>query len=274
MTIDSHVHFWKYGPVKDAWITNDMKVIQRDFLPADALHVFAKNDVDGCVAVQADQSESETRFLLDLAAKNDFIKGVVGWTNLTEPNIDEVLETYSTEKKLKGFRHIAQGEDDGFLIRKDILRGIAAIGAAGFTYDILVYHHQLHDAIRLCERLPGQPFILNHCAKPALRSNTIEKWKTDIRELAQNPDAYCKASGLLTEDHWHNCNEKQLVKCLDTIFENFGTNRILFGSDWPVVLLAGDYARWKTIIKNYTTQFTAKEQENIFGGNAMRIYNF
>lgn len=273
MIIDSHVHFWNYDKVKEAWITDDMKVIQRDFLPAEALKVFTQNSVDGCVAVQADQSDAETRFLLSLADENDFIKGVVGWTNIADTNIEAILENYKANTKLKGFRHVAQGEADGFLVREDIVGGIASIGAAGYTYDILIYHYQLQDAIQLNEKLSNQPFVLDHCAKPALRSNDIENWKQHIKILAENPNVYCKASGLLTEDEWHNCNEKQLTECLDTIFENFGTGRILFGSDWPVVLLAGNYTQWKTIIKNYTAQFTAQEQENIFGGNAMRFYN-
>ncbi len=273
MTIDSHIHFWNYDPVKDAWITDTMQVIQQDFLPDDALKVFTQNGVNGCIAVQADQSAAETRFLLDLADKHSFIMGVVGWIDLTDAAIEDILVTYSKEKNLKGFRHVVQGEPDGYLTRPDVLHGIRAAGTAGYTYDILIYNHQLLDAIQLCNTLPGQRFILDHCGKPALQTNNIAQWKTNIKELAKNPDVYCKASGLLTEDHWHSCNEGQIKECLDTIFENFGTGRVLFGSDWPVILLAGHYKQWKNIIENYTAQFTVSQRQDIFGGNATRFYN-
>lgn len=272
MIIDSHVHFWKFDPVRDAWITDDMAVIQRDFLPPDAQAVFADTNVDGCVAVQASQSVEENQFLLTLTAENPFIKGVVGWTDLADANIPHTLQALKSEPKLKGFRHVAQGEPDGFLVRDEIVEGIKEVGRQGFTYDILIYGHQLHDAIQLSETLPGQPFVLDHCAKPALKSNDITTWKPQIKELAQNPDVCCKVSGLLTEDHWHNCNEKQLQECLDVVFESFGTHRVLFGSDWPVILVAGQYGSWKKTIERYTLQFTQQEREAIFGGNAVRFY--
>ncbi|MES2485766.1 MAG: amidohydrolase, partial [Bacteroidota bacterium] len=135
MTIDSHVHFWNYEPVKDAWITDDMRVIQRDFLPADAQAVFTDNNVGGCVAIQADQSDAETVFLLQLAEKNPFIKGVVGWIDLLDAELEFRLGIYKNLPKLKGFRHVAQGEPDGFLIKKEILKGIKELGKLGFTYD-------------------------------------------------------------------------------------------------------------------------------------------
>lgn len=273
MVIDAHVHFWKYHPVKDAWITDDMAVIQRDFLPDDALEVFAQNGVDGCVAVQASQSLEENQFLTALATESDIIKGIVGWVDLAAPDVADTLHHLKNEPKLKGFRHVAQGEPDGFLVCDEIISGIHEVGKQGFTYDILIYGHQLTDAIQLSEALPGQPFVIDHCAKPALRTNSITTWKQQIKEIALNPDMHCKVSGLLTEDHWHNCNEKQLKECLDVIFESFGTSRILFGSDWPVVLVAGHYAQWKAIIAQYASQFTAQEQDAIFGGNAVRFYN-
>ncbi|WP_116787989.1 amidohydrolase family protein [Flavobacterium psychrotrophum] len=273
MIIDAHVHFWHYDAVKNDWITDDMKVIQKDFLPADASAVLAQNGVDGCIAVQSTQSDAETDFLLELAAENTQVKGVVGWINLADPDILEVLEGYKTEKKLKGLRHVAQGEPRGFLLRDEIVTGIKQVGLNGYTYDILIYDHQLEDAIQLTEKLSGQPFILNHCGKPALRSGAIKNWKSGIKELATNPDVSCKISGLLTEDKWHNCNEKQLSECFDTIFENFGTSRILFGSDWPVVNVAGTYTQWMGFVKQYISQCTTAQQQDILGNNAARIYN-
>lgn len=273
MIIDSHVHFWQYNALRDSWITDEMKPIQKDFLPADASSVFMQNDVDGCIAVQASQSDTETAFLLQLAQENPFIKGVVGWIDLAGSDLDLRLEACKSLPKLKGFRHVVQGEPEGFLQRSEIINGIKSIGDAGFTYDILIYAHQLGDAIKLSDALPNQPFILDHCAKPSLRSKNTEEWSTQIRELAANPNVSCKLSGLLTEDHWHNCDEKQLLQCLDVVFSAFGTQRVLFGSDWPVILLAGHYKSWKKTIENYTLQFTQQEREAIFGSNAVRFYN-
>lgn len=273
MVVDAHIHLWKYHPVKDAWITDDMAIIQRDFFPQDAQAVFLQNGIDGCVAVQASQTVEENRFLLQLASENPFIKGIVGWTDLASAEIETTLETYKAQPLIKGFRHVAQGEPDGFLLRDEIVNGIRQVGKNGYTYDILIYGHQLADAIQLSEKLPGQPFVLDHCAKPALRENNIAQWKQQIKEIALNPDMYCKVSGLLTEDHWHNCNHKQLTECLDVIFESFGTGRILFGSDWPVILVAGHYNRWKAIIEEYTAQFSSAEQQAVFGGNAIKFYN-
>jgi L-fuconolactonase len=272
MIIDSHVHFWNFDPIRDNWITENMQVIRRDFLPENLAPLLAENNISGCIAVQADQSPAETQFLLDLAENNDFIKGVVGWISLENPEIGQQLESYATEKKLKGFRHIAEGERQGFLLQDRILAGIEALGALGYTYDILVRQHQLHDAIALAEKLPGQPFVIDHCAKPNLKDDNLFAWKDGMATLAQNPNVYCKLSGLLTEGHWHNCNETAIFECLDVIFKNFGTHRILFGSDWPVMLLGGHYTQWLGLIKKYTAQFTNQEQQAIFAGNAASFY--
>lgn len=272
MILDSHIHFWKYHPVRDAWITDDMKVIQRDFLPEDALPVFNANGVAGCVAVQADQSPEENRFLLQLAAENDFIKGVVGWIDLSSPDIEEELESYKNHAKIKGFRYMVQDEAQGFLQRETVLENIAKLEHYGYTYDILIQGHQLADAITLTEKLPNQPYILDHCAKPSLRTGNITEWKAQIKLLAQNPNVYCKLSGLLTEDHWHNCNEAQLKDCMDVVLDSFGTNRVVFGSDWPVVQLAGTYTRWLNLVKTHIAHFSPAQQENILYHNAVKFY--
>jgi L-fuconolactonase len=271
--IDSHVHFWQFDAVRDAWITPDMQVIRRDFYPAHIAPLLNENNIAGIVAVQADQSDTETAFLLQLAKENPFIKGVVGWIDLTHRDIEDRLLAYKNEPNLRGFRHIAEGEADGFLTRNDVVRGIGLLGNHGFTYDILVRHHRLHDAIGLSEKLPAQPFMLDHCAKPALRTNQTENWATALKELAQNPNIYCKLSGLLTESHWHNCDEKSIYNCLDVVFDAFSTQRVAFGSDWPVMLLAGNYSQWLKMVQNYIAGFTPQEQENILHKNAERFYN-
>lgn len=272
MILDSHIHFWKYHPVRDAWINDDMKVIQRDFLPEDALPVFNANGVGGCIAVQADQSPEENRFLPQLAAENDFIKGVVGWIDLSSPGIEEELELYKQHPLMIGFRYMVQDEAQGFLQRETVLENIAKLEHYGYTYDILIQGHQLADAITLTEKLPNQPYILDHCAKPSLRTGNITEWKAQIKLLAQNPNVYCKLSGLLTEDHWHNCNEAQLKDCMDVVLDSFGTNRVVFGSDWPVVQLAGTYTHWLNLVKTHIAHFSPAQQENILYHNAVKFY--
>lgn len=272
MIIDSHVHFWKYHPIKEAWITDEMETIQRDFLPTDIAPIFTNSNIEGCVAVQADQSDAETRFLLNLAAENSFIKGVVGWIDLTDTSIEDKLNGLKTEEKLKGFRHIAQGETQGFLLQSTVTESIAQIGKYGYTYDIVLYNDQLVDAIKLSEKLPDRPFILDHCGKPSLRSSDITQWKANLKILAENPNMYCKLSGLLTEGHWHNHNEALLFECFDAVLNSFNPKRILFGSDWPVVLLAGKYDQWLTLVKKYLNHFSAEEQSAILYKNASDFY--
>jgi L-fuconolactonase len=273
MIIDSHVHFWKFDPMRDSWITDDMSVIGRDFYPQDIHPELSANYVDGCIAVQAVQNYGETEFLLALAEENPFIKGVVGWVDLKSHGIEAQLQHCSTIKKLKGFRHIAEGHPEGFLIGDAFVNGIKALQQYGHTYDILIRQHQLAEAIALVDKVPEQPFILDHCGKPDLKDNAISGWEAHIKIIAQNPNVHCKLSGLLTQCHWHNWAQADIYNCLDIIFENFGTGRVLFGSDWPVMLLAGNYTQWLTLIKKYTARFSAEEQENIFSGNATQFYN-
>lgn len=272
MIIDSHVHFWKFDPVRDAWITNDMTSIRKDFLPEDFLLYLNENQMDGCIAVQADQSDEETTFLVKMAKENPFIKGVVGWIDLTSEKLEESLQNYQSEKVIKGFRHIAEGEETGFLLKKNILNGIATLHQYGYTFDLLLRQHQLSDALKLSEKLPDQPFILDHCGKPDLTTHDLKDWKSIISELAQNPNIYCKVSGLLTQGHWNTIDEKTIFEVLDFIFSQFGIKRTVFGSDWPVMLLGGNYALWLELISKYVSQFSKEEQQLFFSGNAVEFY--
>jgi L-fuconolactonase len=272
MIIDSHVHFWNFDPVRDAWITKEMTVIRKDFLPEDFSLYLNENNVEGCIAVQADQSKEETSFLVNLAKENPFIKGIVGWIDLTSENLEALLQNYQSEKLIKGFRHIAEGEEIGFLLQKNILNGIAALHQYGYTFDILLKQSQLSDAVKLSEKLPDQPFILDHCGKPDLKTNDLKDWKLNIAELAQNPNVYCKISGLLTQGNWNNIDEKVIFETLDFIFSQFGIKRAVFGSDWPVMLLGGNYALWLELISKYVGRFSKEEQQLFFSKNAVRFY--
>jgi L-fuconolactonase len=273
MKIDAHQHFWRYDPVRGAWINDEMTVIRRDFLPNDLAPELKSNKIEGCVAVQADQSEAETLFLLDLAAKNNFIHGVVGWVDLCAPNLAEPLEAFSRHRKLRGFRHIVQAEpDDRFMLRESFLRGIRSLRQFGFTYDILIYTHQFPAAIELVAKFPDQPFVLDHLGKPPIKTRQVEPWAHHIRTLASNSNVFCKVSGMVTEADWKNWRADDFKPYLDVVFESFCVERLMFGSDWPVCLLAGNYRQVLELVSNYTQKLTAQERDKIFGLNAKQFY--
>lgn len=272
MVIDSHQHFWRYDPIRDGWITDEMASIRRDFMPEHLLPELRANQVDGCVAVQVDQSERETMFLLDLARRHSFIRGVVGWIDLRSPSLTKRLEFLSQFPKLRGFRHIAQAENDRFLLGKDFLSGVRQLQAFGFTYDILIYARQLPAASEFAASFPGQRFVLNHIAKPAIKSGDISTWERSIRKLGALPNVYCKLSGLITEADWQRWRPGDLRPYLDVVFDCFGVDRLMFGSDWPVCLLAGSYRQVRHIIEQYTESLPLADKDKIFALNACRFY--
>ncbi|MES2372844.1 MAG: amidohydrolase family protein [Bacteroidota bacterium] len=270
--VDSHQHFWKYDPVDHAWINDSMLVIRKDFLPGDLLPSLQQNNIDSCIAVQADQSEKETDFLIELANTNTFIKGVVGWVDLRAENIRERLAYYKQHPIVKGFRHVLQGEEPEFMLQPDFLRGIAALKEFGFTYDILIYPKHLSAAIELVKQFPKQLFVIDHIAKPFIKDGLIDDWKTGIQTIAQFPNVYCKVSGMVTEADWNNWRQEDFIPYLDTVVKSFGVNRLMYGSDWPVCLVAASYEKMIGIIKEYFSSFDQQEREAIFGANALRFY--
>lgn len=273
MRIDSHQHFWRYNPERDGWITNEMAVLKRDFLPDELIQNMRAIGIDRCIAVQVDQSEAETRFLVDLADQHPEIAGVVGWVKLTDDNVEERLAAFSKFPRLRGFRHIVQSEpDDRFLLREDFLRGVGRLAEYSFTYDILIYEHHLPVAHELVQRFPQQKFVLDHLGKPDIKAQQLDSWSRDIRELAKNANVYCKLSGIVTEADWKSWRPADFKPYLDVVFEAFGTDRLMFGTDWPVCLLAASYSKVKEIIDDYVRDLSAKERDNIFGFNAARFY--
>lgn len=273
MIIDSHQHFWKYDPVRDSWINGAMKIIQRDFLPSDLKPILKENNVDGCIAVQADQSETETTFLLNLATHNNFIKGVVGWVDLCDNNLKKRLEHFAQNKLFKGVRHILQAEKEDFILDQAFMDGIGELAALNLTYDLLVFPNQLKNSTKLVSKFSNQKFVLDHIAKPPIKSGEINDWKAAITALAKNPNVYCKLSGLTTEANWSSWITSDFTRYIDVVFEAFGTDRLMFGSDWPVCLLAGSYSKNKDIITSYIQQLSPTEQAHIMGLNAMDFYN-
>lgn len=274
MRVDSHQHFWQYNPIRDAWITGNMKIIQRDFLPSDLEPILKENIMDGCISVQADQSEAETIFLLKHAEQHQFIKGVVGWVDLCSEKIYERIDYFSQFNKLKGFRHVVQTEpDDQFLLRKDFGRGISALQQKGFTYDILVYPKQLEATVKFVSQFPDQPFVIDHMAKPFILEGRLDNWVEYLKVLSKFENVHCKISGLVTEANWSFWKEPDFKPYLDVVFENFGTKRIMYGSDWPVCLLAATYKNQLAIVENYLASFSESERADVMGNNAVRFYN-
>lgn len=273
LKIDAHQHFWRYNATRDTWITDEMSVLKRDFLPQELPPELAAAGIDASIAVQADQSEAETMFLLELANANPRIAGVVGWVDLRSPCLPERLEHFSHFPKLRGFRHIAQSEpDDRFLAGDKFVNGIAQLRRFAFTYDILVYPRQLPAAIDLASRLPDQLFVLDHLAKPEIKSGETEPWAQHIRHLSQNKNVFCKVSGLITEADLQHWKPQDFRAYLDVVFEAFGPDRLLFGSDWPVCLLAASYQQVVEIVTDYLQGFAESDKDKVFGGNAIRFY--
>jgi L-fucono-1,5-lactonase len=273
MKIDSHQHFWRYDAARDAWITDSMAILKRDFLPDHLAVELTGTGIDASIAVQTDQSENETIFLLDLAEKHKRIAGVVGWVDLRSPRVGERLEHFSHFSKLRGFRHVAQSEpDDRFLAREPFVKGLAELSAFGFTYDVLIYPRQLAAAIDLVTELPEQRFIVDHLAKPEIKSGKTSLWATQMREIAQNKNVFCKISGLVTEADWKQWKPDDFKPYLDVVFSAFGADRLMFGSDWPVCLLAATYGQVKLLIDTYVKGLSQSDQDRIFGGNAARFY--
>src|SRR5690554_5251341 len=273
MIIDSHQHFWKYSPLRHAWISEEMTTIKKNFLPEDLEIVYRANNVTGCVAVQADQSEEETEFLLQLASQHNFIKGVVGWVDLRADNLVSRLEYFSQFEKLKGFRHIVQDEaDPDFLLNPAFQQGLRQLEKRKFTYDILIYPLQFPAAIQTVKNFLRLRFVLDHLAKPNMKNQEIDGWAEKIREIALAPNVYCKVSGMVTEADWLSWKQEDFKPYLDVVFESFGIDRVMFGSDWPVCLLGGSFSSVMEIVKNYTDGFSAEDREKLFYGNAKRFY--
>ncbi|WP_223552125.1 amidohydrolase [Aestuariivivens sp. NBU2969] len=273
MRIDAHQHFWIYDPVRDAWIDDSMAVIRRDFLPKDLAPILKSNSIDGCVAVQADQSETETNFLLSCAAQNPFIKGIVGWVDLRSEKVEDRLAYFSQSKSFKGVRHIVQAEANDFMLGKAFQNGISKLEKFNLTYDILVFPPQLKATMILVNKFPNQKFVVDHIAKPYIKDGKIDDWQADIKELAKADNVYCKVSGMVTEADWKDWKTSDFKAYIDVIFETFGTDRVLYGSDWPVCLLAAQYEQQLNIVNEYVKSFSVEEQSKIMGQNAVRFYN-
>ena len=271
--IDAHQHFWQYNPVRHSWINDEMTVIRKDFMPGDLLPVLQQNGVAGCVAVQVDQTEAETDFLLQLSEKNNFIKGIVGWIDLRAGNLEDRLEHYGQFPAIKGFRHILQAEEPEFMLQSSFRNGLGLFKYYDFTYDILIFPKHLPAALQLVKQVPDVQFVIDHIAKPHIKDGLIDEWKKDMEAIAQYPNVHCKISGMVTEADMRNWKQADFTPYLDVVTAAFGINRIMYGSDWPVCLAAGSYTAVMGIVKEYFAAFSANEQQIFFSKNASAFYH-
>lgn len=272
--IDAHHHLWKYSEAKYPWMLDGMESIRRDFLIPELQAAIRNAGINGTVAVQARQTVEETEWLLDLAGGNDLIRGVVGWVPLADANVVTHLETLSAEAKLKGVRHVLHDEaDDFYMLRDDFNRGVSLLRDFGLQYDILIFERHLSQTIQFVDRHPNQRFVLDHIAKPRIKDHVRSSWEFLVAELARRENVWCKLSGMVTEADWTNWTESDLRPYFDTVLAAFGAERLMFGSDWPVILVACGYKRWADLVLSWISQLSATEQLSIMGGTARRAYS-
>lgn len=273
MTIDSHQHFWSYNPEKHSWISEDMSVIRRDFTPSELHDIYVKNNVDGCVAVEADQTLRETEYLLELAELYEWIKGIVGWIDLKSSDTPALIEKYSAYPHFKGVRYVLQALPDGFMSDPQFIKGVSALHPYGLTYDILTTERQLDEVVHFVSKLPEMKLVIDHISKPNIKEESIEHWYAKMKTLSEYNHVHVKLSGMITEAHWDSWTTDDLKPYVDFCLENFGPKRLMFGSDWPVCLVAGSYTKVIQSLKTLISSLSADEQNDIMGNTAISFYN-
>jgi len=276
LVVDAHHHFWDPAKASYPWMTEALAPIRRRFGPEDLRPLLAANGVDQTILVQTISSLDETREFLAIAAERDFIAGVVGWVDLTAPEVAEQLARLRSSPggtKLVGIRHQAHDEaDPEWLGRKEVRRGVAAVGKAGLTYDILVKTRELPAALAMVRDLPDMKFVIDHLAKPPIASGAIDEWAARLKPLAAYPNVFCKLSGMVTEADWKRWTVRDITPYASRVLEWFGPERCVFGSDWPVCLVAASYAHVIDVCGQVVGDLPSADRERIFGGNAVELY--
>jgi L-fuconolactonase len=271
--VDAHHHFWTYDPVEYNWITDEMAEIRRDFGPAELKTAMDAAGISSAISVQARQTVQETQTLLKFAEHHEFVRGVVGWVPLIEARVADLIAGLASNRKLRGLRHVLHDEPDpDYMLRDDFNRGVAELKQFGLAYDILIYERHLPQTIQFVDRHPRQVFVLDHFGKPRVAANEISPWRERTRDLAARPNVYCKLSGLVTEADYRNWTEERLKPYFDVAFESFGARRLMFGSDWPVCLVATSYKDWAQIVARFLMELSASEQQRIWSGAAIEAY--
>jgi L-fuconolactonase len=272
MRIDSHQHFWNYDPKRQGWINEEMMRIRRNFTPGDLYPLLQETKLDGCIAVQADESLRETDFLLDLSNQHDWILGVVGWADLGKDDLDQVLDQYASQEKLVGFREVLQSKDPRYMLREEFVRGIQKLKERGLAYDLLLFPQHLEAALDLVKKCPEQRMVIDHLAKPLIKDGEWKEWKKRIALLAERELIYCKISGMITEADWKKWKTEDLLPYLEIVLELFGPERLMYGSDWPVCLVAGEYEQVYRVVEDFTGQLSPSERDRIMGETAAEFY--
>ncbi|UBM60275.1 amidohydrolase family protein [Marinilongibacter aquaticus] len=274
--IDAHHHFWQYDPVNYSWIDDSMASIRKSYYPEDLAPILKENGFEGSVLIQVNQEESENEEFLNYAQNNAFILGTVGWVDLKDPNLEERLAFYKESpkaQKLKGFRHIVQAEAEGFLLDESFVSGVQKLADFDFTYDILIKEHQLKETLHFIRKLPNNKLIIDHIAKPDIKVRSIRQWSNYMQAIAAHENVYIKVSGMVTEHDFTNWKKEDFFPYLDEVLGTFGPSRIVYGSDWPVCLVAGAYEAQLDIVKSYFSRLSQAEQQAIFGENARQFYS-
>ena len=271
--IDAHHHLWKYNDRDYVWMTGAMRGLRRDFLIPELQHVMHEAGVEGTVAVQARQRPEETAWLLELATRHPFILGVVGWVPLIDAAVDKDLERFAQSARLKGVRHVLHDEaDDNYMLREDFNRGVRLLKKYNLRYDILIFERHLPQTLTFVDRHPGQVFVVDHIAKPRIKERVISPWKEKMHELARRENVYCKVSGMATEADWEHWTAEELRPYFDVVLSAFGPKRMMFGSDWPVVTMAGGYTKWMTAFLSFIHELSGDEQRAICRETAIAAY--
>ena len=272
--IDAHHHLWRYSQEQYPWMLAGMEGIRRDFLIPELQSATHEAGINGTVAVQARQTIEETKWLLDLAGTNSLIRGVVGWVPLIHADVMTHLETFAGDAKLKGVRHVLHDEpDDFYMLRDGFNRGVSRLKDFDLRYDILIFERHLSQTIQFVDRHPNQLFVVDHIAKPCIKNQLLSPWQELILELAKRENVYCKLSGMVTEADWNHWTESDLRPYFDIVLTAFGPKRLMFGSDWPVVLVACGYKRWADMVRSWISGLSATEQSSMMSGTAKRAYS-
>jgi len=272
--IDAHQHFWDPGRFNYPWMKPDMKVLRRAFLPQDLKGLIEEVGVRGTVLIQTISSIEETRWFLEMADANQFIAGVVGWVDLRAPDISDVLDEFTSHPKFKGVRHQVEDEpDQAWLIREDVLRGLGELARRNIPYDLLVKTAHLKYVPVIAHRHPSLRMVIDHIAKPPIAKGEIEEWAKALAPVAKIPNIWCKLSGMITEADWKRWKPLDIKPYADYVIEKFGFERVMFGSDWPVCLLAGSYRQVFDTVQELVRYASPEEKSRLFAANAIEFYN-
>lgn len=272
MRIDTHIHFWKFDKNRLSWIGKEMKSLQEDYLPEHIQTSFKRNGIDGCIAVEASATEWETHFLVELAKTHPIIKGVVGWVDLSADNLEERIDYFSQFSIIKGWRFHGEEKEPDRLFDSGLKRGLALLKDKRYCLELFIQPDQIVRVIELAMGYPELAFVLDHGGKPDIRHRDLDSWTRSINDLARYPNVYCKLSGFLTLAKWKEWSAGDFYPYLDVLFDSFGADRLLFGSDWPVITLSGIYVQWVSLLEKYMEGKSIEDRDKVFGGNAVKLY--